>query len=520
MKVLRFISYYRTFNQVRYDAKARIDASEWTYFDDEAGDWVSPHLTLDELDDRFVNGAIQEHTNCASERMMRRTGPMGAIGVPYSMIPRLEVEFSPTAEDFFAQRSGKLVTVMSGPNNGGKTFLLKHLFSLTGHGGYLFGCNRFSNIDVLNSRQRVQHEHRQYYENFMFEFERSTQNTENNELNLEHVLTSLKDRQRSKLFAMAESLINNKFVMERTDPDNEFSPFHVMMDGENLRYGSSGTRLFLTILGVLLDERFTTLLIDEPEIGLSPRLQGRLASLLFNPDDRNSFCPHLKQLYIATHSHIFLDRSTYANKYVVTKKANLISIEQVQSASDFHELQFNMLGNELELLYLPSAIVIVEGDSDAQFCFKMLGLQLPSRKIAVVRAHGEGEVLKKINYFNESFGDLASSPYRDRLFVLYDSTISTNLNRIENVGVRRENIFVLSKNGIEHYYPPALVAEAFHCSEGEVPEISLARDPIEYKGHRHSKINLAKFIVERITKSHPINPEINQFLNKLRMACQ
>ena len=35
-----------------------------------------------------------------------------------------------------------------------------------------------------------------------------------------------------------------------------------------------------------------------------------------------------------------------------------------------------------------------------------------------VRAHGEGEVLKKINYFNESFGDLASSPYRDRLFVL------------------------------------------------------------------------------------------------------
>lgn len=44
------------------------------------------------------------------------------------------------------------------------------------------------------------------------------------------------------------------------------------MDGENLRYGSSGTRLLLTLLGILLDERFTTVLIDEPELGLSVRI--------------------------------------------------------------------------------------------------------------------------------------------------------------------------------------------------------------------------------------------------------
>jgi hypothetical protein len=86
-------------------------------------------------------------------------------------------------------RSSKSVTVLSGPNNGGKTILLKHLFSLAGHGSYLVGCNRFSHVDVLNSRQREQHEHRRFYENFMNNFERSNLNTEDNEMKLDQVLT-------------------------------------------------------------------------------------------------------------------------------------------------------------------------------------------------------------------------------------------------------------------------------------------------------------------------------------------
>jgi hypothetical protein len=354
----------------------------------------------------------------------------------------------------------------------------------------------------------------------MFEFEQSNQNTENNQLNLEQVLTGLRNQQRAKLFTTAESLIGNKFAMERTDPENEFSPFHVKMDGENLRYGSSGTRLFLTVLGILLDERFSTLLIDEPEIGLSPRLQARLAGFLYSAAGRAAFCPHLTQLYLATHSHIFLDRSTYTNNYVVTKRYSCVTIRPLQSASDLHELQFKMLGNDLELLYLPSAIVLVEGDSDALFVAKTVGLHLPNRKVAFVSAHGEGEVLKKIHFFKESFGDLASSPYRDRLFVLYDKKISTSLTRMVNAGVRRENIIVLSKNGIENYYPPSLVKDAFHCSDADLERVPLGIDPVDYNGHRYSKNELARYVVERLTDTHPVHPEISSLLDKLRTACQ
>ena len=39
-------------------------------------------------------------------------------------------------------------------------------------------------------------------------------------------------------------------------------------------------------------------------------------------------------------------------------------MEQVTTVSAFHALQFRLLGNDLESLFLPSAIVFVEGDAD------------------------------------------------------------------------------------------------------------------------------------------------------------
>jgi hypothetical protein len=494
----------------------------WTYFDEANDRWVEPFLTRKQLDELAKAGTIDGYTRVVDIRTAP-PGPAGrraVHGVPYSSLPTSDVEFDPEPEEFHTARAGRPTTVLSGPNNQGKTFYLKHLYAAVGHTGYFVACNRFSQIDILNSRQREEHEHFQRYESFVYNFQSSRHNSEDNEMKLDQILTGLKDKQRDKMFEVAGRLIGNTFNMVPTDPENKFSPFYVTMDDKPISTGSSGTRLLLTLLGMLLDERFTTLLIDEPEIGLSPRIQGKLAKFLYDLDERKAFCPHLTNLYIATHSHIFLDRGAYANNFVVTKKENVISARSLGTASELHEVQFNMLGNDLELLYLPAAIVLVEGETDAMYGTKLVGFNLPGRKVAFVRANGEGEVLKKINYFKESFGDLATSPYRDRLFVLYDKTITTSLTRIENVGVRKDNIVVLTKNGIEHYYPPAHVARAFHCDEADVPRIPLGSDPVGYNGHRYSKMDLGKFVAERLMASDPIHPEIQTFLDKLTKACE
>jgi hypothetical protein len=494
---------------------------EWSYYDEVANDWVKPYVSREDLTALYSEGKINDFTQVVNVRTARPSGPgMGVQGVIYSRLSTIDVTFDPQPDEFHAARAGKHTTVLSGPNNGGKTFFLKHIYSYVGHDGYLVACNHFSSVDVLNSRQREESEHVDRFRNFIFNFESSQMNSEDNDLRLDQILTGLKDRQRDKLFDTAQRLIGNRFEMVPTDPDNKFSPFIVTMDGENLRYGSSGTRLLLTLLGTLLDERFSTILLDEPEIGLSPRIQTQLARFLYDPNERVVFCPHIKQLYVATHSHIFLDRTTYSNNFVVTKSGRQISAKQVGSVSDLHHLQFNMLGNELESLFLPSAIVIVEGESDVTFLTKVLGLHLPDPRIAMVCAHGEGEVKAKINFFREAFGDVASNLYRERLFVVFDQRISTRLGRIEGQGVMVENIVTLSKNGIERYYPPELLAAAFHCDMTDVGMIDLEHDPIEFNGHRYSKKELAEYVASRLTTKHGLDEEVMMFVKKLHDACK
>jgi hypothetical protein len=298
-----------------------------------------------------------------------------------------------------------------------------------------------------------------------------------------------------------------------------FSPFYVDMDGENLRYGSSGTRLLLTLLGIMLNDRFSVLLIDEPEIGLNPGIQSVLAKFIYNDELRSEFCPHLNQIYIATHSHLFLDRNRFSNNFIIKKKGSLIKINQISSIGDFHQLQFNMLGNELESIFLPSAIVIVEGDSDVIFITKILQLHIPNRRLAVVRGGGDGEILKRLNFLKEAFGHLGSSPYYDRIFVILDEQHSVKLERITNQGVLEKNVTVWSMNGIEYFYPEKLLASVFCCSLDELKKIELENDPITFNGIIKSKKELSQIVTDDITDSYELNVELSDFVSLVKASC-
>ena len=191
----------------------------------------------------------------------------------------------------------------------------------------------------------------------------------------------------------------------------------------------------------------------------------------------------------------------------------------VQSIGDLHQLQFAMLGNELESLFLPSAIALVEGPSDVIYITKIVQLHIPGRKVAIVRAGGDGEVQNKLNVLREAFGDLATSPYRDRLFVALDKKHSLKKERIKKQGVPEEHIFVWSNNGIEYLYPQELLAAAFRCAPAELSRINLESDPIEFNGIRQSKNELAHFIADRITTTHCLHSELDKLVTRIRGAC-
>ena len=109
---------------------------------------------------------------------------------------------------------------------------------------------------------------------------------------------------------------------------------------------------------------YSVVLIDEPEIGLSPRLQNVLATMLYDHHARNDLFPNTQQFIISTHSHVFIDRSEISNNFVLHRNGKSVSIKSMESMSALHNLQLNMLGNDLRTLFLPEAIVLVEGPSD------------------------------------------------------------------------------------------------------------------------------------------------------------
>jgi predicted ATP-dependent endonuclease of OLD family len=99
---------------------------------------------------------------------------------------------------------------------------------------------------------------------------------------------------------------------------------YIEMNGQNVSIGSTGTRLLLTILGTCLDTRFGTLLIDEPELGLGPKIQNALSRFFQDAEEREKYFPHIDEIYIATHSGLFLSRSDIRdNFYMYQRKATL-----------------------------------------------------------------------------------------------------------------------------------------------------------------------------------------------------
>jgi AAA domain, putative AbiEii toxin, Type IV TA system len=362
------------------------------------------------------------------------------------------------------------------------------------------GPQRFYHITELATQRYNVTDYDSWHHSFVSQSQNEEHNHEQNLIDLGRIIGGLKDAQRTKLFELCGSMIGNKFTLQRRDADNELSPRYVDVDGQNLAVASTGTRLLMTLLGLCMDEQFDYLLIDEPELGLSPRLQGELARFFAQKDQRDKFFPHLKGIFVATHSHLMLDKQNISNNFVVSKEGPNINLRQVATLSDLHQLQFNMLGNTLEDLFLPAAIVICEGKTDKPFIERAIQLRLPGRRILVIE--GQGDVKRIFNNLCNSLGDIRKSPFRDRTFIVLDSVHSAGTKAgLEALGAWPQNIIVWSKNGIEYFYPPSLVADAFSCGIDALSGMKIDDDNVVVGTIVLRKVQLADEIIRNILSS-------------------
>lgn len=403
--------------------------------------------------------------------------------------------------------------VLVGRNNCGKSYVLKTLAQELGENASYLGPARYQNFNLLGTYAPSSDRKSRRYKEFLNMWRQQSQNIDNSPLSLQQAIAELSDEARTNLNEIIQILLGTKMEILYTVPNNSMSQQYISVNGHNISFTSSGFRLIATLITCFLDSSYDTFLVDEPELGVSPEAQGVLADFLFDRAHRAKYFPHIKTIILATHSTIFLDRMSLANNYVVAKNGDLVSLSQVSSQAEFNQIHFFLLGNRFESLYLPSAIVLVEGKTDYAFIQRVLSLRFPNHQFSVINATSDNRIKEVLNVAKGLLADLQKSPYRDRIFAVVDSVHGPGLpESLASMGLPKENIVVWSSNGIEHVYPPETLDAIF----GSGGSILISGDQVSRNGISYNKNELAEKVCSRVGPSTPMHNEFDsKFLNRL-----
>jgi len=403
--------------------------------------------------------------------------------------------------------------VLVGRNNCGKSFLLKSLTQQWGQNASYLGPARYQNFNLLGYYTPNRNRRNERWNQFMQHWHQQQQNIDNSPVNLQQAIAELSDGQRDSLVEIIQLLLGVNLEIRQTVEGNSMSQKYISCGGHNISYTSSGFRLIATLVTSLLDSDYDTFLIDEPELGISPEAQGILADFLFDREHRAKYFPHIRTLVFATHSTVFLDRHRVSNNHIITKSGDEISVSKVSTQSEFNQVHFFLLGNRFETLYLPSAIVLVEGKCDHRFIERVTALRFPNAQLSVIAANSDNRIKEVLIIARSLLSDIQRSPYRDRIFVVLDSVHSAGLpEQLTQMGLQRENIIKWPLNGIEYYYPPTILDRIF----GEGEALDIIGDRVSRNGISHLKNELVEKVVASIEMNTPQNNIFeDMFLQKL-----
>jgi len=431
------------------------------------------------------------------------------------MLNRPNTTINLNLEEFELQRKQSGLTIFCGSNNSGKSFLLKNLHEKTGYTSYFLAVQRFYNAHQFTNSQFDPNKQQSLFQNFIGNFRSSDANNEQNILDLNRLITDMSNTKRKTLFEICETLLNQSFRLVDIDPNNKFSASFIEINGINMSYTSAGTRLLVTLIATLLDDSYDTYFLDEPELGLTPRIQTSVSEFLYDNGNRKLYFPHVKNLYISTHSHIFLDRKDINNNFVISNDSGTITVNQIKDISSFHTLQFNLLGNTFESLFLPSLIIIVEGNTDFIYIKSVLDIKFPKNKLTVISAGSDTAIIQELIRLENVLLDISTSPYKNRIFVVVDKVHSsaTLIGDIEKRKISKENIIEWDSNGIEYQYPISILCDIFSCDEKALKKVKVVDgDKFEINGICKTKTELADLVASKLTNV-TIYP--NEFSSKL-----
>lgn len=422
--------------------------------------------------------------------------------------------FAPNINELVPPGTCGTRNIFTGTNNCGKSAYLKQTIDQSGK--LYIGVNRFYSFHHLSFYNEDVNEIANMFNNLQNTKRQAFQNFEGAFFNANTALTRLTNDRRAILFATFTKLFGQEIKVRAENPNNEFSNRYVSVDGDSLSITSSGTRLFLGLLAALMDERFSLVAIDEPELGLSPPLQRRLSDVIMKPEFSDTLFPHKPNVVLSTHSHLFLDKSAPENNWIVSRCGTAISARRCSGLSELHDIQLRLLGNDLGELFLPHAVVFVEGETDKMYLDQVFRRRSPGMKI--VTQDCGGDIAQRLNFWAQSIGDIQISPYRERTFAVYDKVEQAGLDRVcARLGLPDENKVKWSGNGIEYMYPSQVLKEIYRDSKASAESLKIVGDYVSYGTISYKKMELCRLVCDRLTDSTEYPQELEtKLLSVLR----
>ena len=420
---------------------------------------------------------------------------------------------APDSQEVYSALQSMSSVVLCGRNNSGKSFVLRRLTQQMSKTAFYLGPARYRNFTLLGTPNLNTTRKQQRQNELLTKLNKADENVDVVSEDLAETIAELTDSERELLFDLLGQLLGSKPKIESVFPENSMSRKYVSVDGYNLSFTSSGFRLVAILLTpFFLHTTCTTFLIDEPEIGLSPEIQAKLSDFLLDEEKRAEFFPHIKSIILATHSPIFLDRSNLRNNFFVDRTGLQISIRKITTIQDLNTLQFFLLGNRFETLFLPSAIVFVEGQTDYDYLSHVISLRYPDSLVSVTHCGSDSKIRDSVYIAQQMLTDIRRSPYAERMFVVIDRVHATGLTEhLIKMGISKDNIIVWDSNGIEYVYPTHLLERRFG---GKIENLTISGDEVSGNGLTVRKKELADFIVQNLDGTDSLPDELNEKLLK------
>lgn len=268
-------------------------------------------------------------------------------------------------------------------------------------------------------------------------------------------------------------------------------------------------------------------LIEEIESHLHPGLLKRIAKYA------RTKCSDL-QVFMTTHSTVFLDQCDYKEVWLAKMTNNVTEIHQVRNIENLKEIG-RILGVSLSDVLMAENILFVEGPSEEDFypsCARLMGIKLYPPRVVTIPMRGIG----KGRYHLTVWADAAKYTTATLFMVLDgDEVARKKAKEFKRRGlIPPKNIYNLKKTSVEHYYPTHLILEALTLRydlkgeernrvENALTEIDIARAinremwkmkeiPADFW-----KVPVAEYVAERMEEAE-IDVEIRALIRRMNDA--